>query len=202
MKTSTIVEPFSGDFTREDLLKADRIARENPRQISDTQLSYLAAYDRGFAEETLAKREALKQTAAAPPAAALNTRQHDAQPATMADVSAALRSTVKGIAAPIKDYVATQIAPLMRRLEHVEARLAEQEQENARVAASLAAKRYRGVWSAVPGDPYVIGNEVTHRGSTWHCDVNYTTSKPGDNGSGWTMMTKAGRDGRDAVNQQ
>ncbi len=60
--------------------------------------------------------------------------------------------------------------------------------------ASLPAMIYKGVWrpcAAEPGDTFTFG------GSMWHCD-KATESKPGES-SDWTLATKRGRDGNDAV---
>ena len=51
---------------------------------------------------------------------------------------------------------------------------------------------YRGVWSA--DKSYEVGDVVTLRGSTWHCDKAGNTERPNGPDSGWTMQTKAGRD--------
>ena len=51
---------------------------------------------------------------------------------------------------------------------------------------------YRGVWSA--DKSYEVGDVVTLRGSTWHCDKAGNAERPNGPDSGWTMQTKAGKD--------
>lgn len=54
---------------------------------------------------------------------------------------------------------------------------------------------YRGTY--VDGKKYARGDSVTWAGSTWHCNEP-TDQKPG-NSKAWTLSTKKGRDGSDAV---
>jgi hypothetical protein len=54
--------------------------------------------------------------------------------------------------------------------------------------------RFAGVWEA--GTAYEPGAVVTCKGSSWHCNVATTSSRPGDGGPAWTLMVKAGRDRR------
>lgn len=54
---------------------------------------------------------------------------------------------------------------------------------------------YCGVWKE--GEPYVPGDMVTWGGSTWHCN-RADPAKPDTKDSGWQLMVKKGRDGRDA----
>lgn len=50
---------------------------------------------------------------------------------------------------------------------------------------------YQGIH--LKGQPYVVGDVVTRGGSAWYCHTA-TTSTPGDDGSGWVLMVKHGRD--------
>ena len=91
-----------------------------------------------------------------------------------------------GKLAPImRDYVAEAIAPLVERLNVVEAWVIEFERKGV---------AYRGVWQA--SQDYRRGDLVTLNGSIWHANVE-TRAKPGA-GSDWTLAVKAGRDGKDA----
>lgn len=57
-----------------------------------------------------------------------------------------------------------------------------------------AAMIYRGVWKETD---YARGDTVTQDGSTWHCE-RPTKGRPGM-GDDWRLMTKRGRDGKDAT---
>jgi hypothetical protein len=59
----------------------------------------------------------------------------------------------------------------------------------------LSTPRYCGVYDETKG--YSPGDQVTFRGSQWHCHTA-TSARPGDGASGWTLQVKCGRDGRDA----
>lgn len=54
---------------------------------------------------------------------------------------------------------------------------------------------YRNVFKE--GDTYARGDVVTWAGSAWHADRE-TKEKPGAPESGWSLMVKKGRDGKDA----
>jgi integrin beta 3 len=58
---------------------------------------------------------------------------------------------------------------------------------------------YREVFKE--GQTYQRGDAATYGGSTWHCNLDDTTLKPGAVGSekAWTLMTKRGRDGKDGT---
>lgn len=53
---------------------------------------------------------------------------------------------------------------------------------------------YKGVWKEDEG--YALGDFVTLAGSTWHCNVPETKTKPGTSDD-WTLAVKRGRDGKD-----
>jgi hypothetical protein len=55
---------------------------------------------------------------------------------------------------------------------------------------------YQGVYQEK--NAYDPGDVVTWAGSMWHCN-EFTTSKPGENTKGWTLMVKRGRDGKDGT---
>jgi len=59
----------------------------------------------------------------------------------------------------------------------------------------LSTPRYLGTYE--DGKAYTPGDQVTHRGSQWHCNTA-TSARPGEGASGWILQVKAGRDGRDA----
>lgn len=54
---------------------------------------------------------------------------------------------------------------------------------------------HRGVFRE--GTTYERGDNVTQGGSTWHANET-TTEKPGEGSKAWTLVTKRGRDGKDA----
>ncbi|PAP92153.1 hypothetical protein [Mesorhizobium wenxiniae] len=57
--------------------------------------------------------------------------------------------------------------------------------------------KYAGVWSA--STTYVPGEIVSHGGSSWHSNIKSQGLQPGEsNPASWTLMTKRGRDGKDA----
>jgi hypothetical protein len=59
----------------------------------------------------------------------------------------------------------------------------------------LSTPRYCGIYDETKG--YTTGDEVTYKGSQWHCHTA-TSARPGEGASGWTLQVKCGRDGRDA----
>ena len=59
----------------------------------------------------------------------------------------------------------------------------------------LAVPEYCGVFKE--GEDYAPGDVVTWAGSAWHCNEP-KGMKPGAPDSGWTLMVKAGRPGKDA----
>ncbi|RUT88147.1 carbohydrate-binding protein [Mesorhizobium sp. M7A.T.Ca.TU.009.02.1.1] len=57
--------------------------------------------------------------------------------------------------------------------------------------------KYSGVWSA--SATYEPGEIVSHGGSSWHSNIKSQGLQPGEsNPASWTLMTKRGRDARDA----
>lgn len=58
----------------------------------------------------------------------------------------------------------------------------------------LSTPRYCGVYDEVKS--YSPGDQVTYRGSQWHCHTA-TSTKPGEGAHGWTLQVKCGRDGKD-----
>lgn len=56
---------------------------------------------------------------------------------------------------------------------------------------------YRGIWKE--GEPYARGDSATRDGSTWTLMADEQKGKPGDEGSGWQLSTKRGRDGKDGI---
>jgi hypothetical protein len=59
----------------------------------------------------------------------------------------------------------------------------------------LCTPRYCGVYEELKA--YTPGDQVTYRGSQWHCHTA-TSAKPGEGVNGWTLQVKCGRDGKDA----
>lgn len=59
---------------------------------------------------------------------------------------------------------------------------------------------YRGVWT---DRDYEVGDEVTYRGSMWHCNEP-TRTKPetAEGAKAWTLCVKRGVDGRDMTEQR
>jgi hypothetical protein len=85
---------------------------------------------------------------------------------------------IDGIASALANVVKQERAANAKRLDAIEA----------------TRMRYVGVF--VQGTEYRPGMVVSRSGSSWHCNVA-TTAVPGQSPD-WEMMTKAGRDGRDA----
>lgn len=56
---------------------------------------------------------------------------------------------------------------------------------------------YRGIWRET--EAYAKGDQTTRDGSTWTLLVDEQKGSPGDEGSGWALSTKRGRDGRDGL---
>lgn len=54
---------------------------------------------------------------------------------------------------------------------------------------------HRGIWK--DGETYARGDATTRDGSTWILMADQQKGKPGDDGSGWVLSTKRGRDGKD-----
>lgn len=61
----------------------------------------------------------------------------------------------------------------------------------------LSTPRYCGVYDETKG--YTTGDQVTYKGSQWHCNrATSTNARPGDGSPDWTLQVKCGRDGRNA----
>lgn len=92
-------------------------------------------------------------------------------------------SSPKAMAAAVfggmKGLVDSRIAPLVKRIEALEAQ--------AKEAGNL---RYVGVYEN--GKQYKKGNFATHAGALWHANVDLVSVKPGD-GSSWSLAVKSGR---------
>lgn len=56
---------------------------------------------------------------------------------------------------------------------------------------------YRGIWR--DGYTYTKGDQATRDGSSWTLMVDDPRGKPGDDGSGWVLSSKRGRDGTDGL---
>jgi hypothetical protein len=58
---------------------------------------------------------------------------------------------------------------------------------------------YRGVFDVKSDKPYTRGDMATWAGSVWHCQVDETKAKPGENNQDWKLAVKAGRDANPTV---
>ena len=58
---------------------------------------------------------------------------------------------------------------------------------------------YRFIWDAAT--KYDRGDTVTLGGSTWHCNNDGVTSRPGEGSADWTLATKRGNHGKDGKGQ-
>lgn len=58
---------------------------------------------------------------------------------------------------------------------------------------------YEGVFK--PDHVYERGDMVTWAGAMWHCDVDSTSKKPGEN-EDWTLAVKRGRNGKEVVSSE
>jgi hypothetical protein len=84
----------------------------------------------------------------------------------------------KGEVSTLMKSVAEVLAPLVKRVQALEAR---------------PAFKYLGVWDSKT--QYVRGCFVTDKGSIWHCN-DMTMARPGDSPA-WTLACKRGADGKD-----
>ena len=55
----------------------------------------------------------------------------------------------------------------------------------------LTTPRYCGVYEELKA--YAPGDQVTHKGSMWHCHTA-TSARPGEGVTGWILQVKAGKD--------
>jgi hypothetical protein len=62
--------------------------------------------------------------------------------------------------------------------------------------AELEARDWVGIWEA--GKAFAKGSLITADGSTWCATRAYPEGKPGTPNSGWRLIAKRGRDGKDA----
>lgn len=62
---------------------------------------------------------------------------------------------------------------------------------------SIPTAIYRGIWKE--GDSYTRGDSTTRDGSTWTLMETEQKGQPGEEGSGWVLSVKRGRDGRNGL---
>jgi hypothetical protein len=103
-----------------------------------------------------------------------------------------LAQFTRDLAADTREFVQKKFTgasePLNARLDALERRVAELE-------AHPKGMEYQGTWS--DGEVYQKNDCVTRQGAMWVCRVNDCQSIPGaDEGIGWTMAVKRGRDGK------
>jgi len=134
---------------------------------------------------------------------------------------------LKALAAEVALVIKEAVAPLLVRLEALEARPAAVDGRDGRDGLPGAEGRqgidgvagkdgvngtdgvdgkdgaaglsFMGVYQ--DGKAYDVGHLVTWAGSSWHCN-EATTTKPGDGSKAWTLMVKRGRDGKDGQDAQ
>jgi hypothetical protein len=82
----------------------------------------------------------------------------------------------------IRDAIAAAVAPLVERLDKLE--------------AQQAAWKYVGVWSAERS--YQANNWATYDGSVWCALRDSKGAKPGD-GDSWKLAVRKGQNGKDAT---
>ena len=104
-----------------------------------------------------------------------------------------LPGVMDAVAGVIKQYTDGAVAPLLKRIDALELEVAELKAAGAKTLADF----YRGTWQPAAFDPYQRGMAVTHDGSLWLARSE-TRAKPGTDDS-WQMITKKGRDGKDAA---
>jgi hypothetical protein len=100
----------------------------------------------------------------------------------MSDIAKVLDEVVETIGPVIRESIAAAIAPLVARLDKLE--------------AQQAAWKYVGVWSAER--EYQANNWTTHDGSVWHALRDSKGARPGDGGDSWKLAVRRGQDGKDA----
>lgn len=89
------------------------------------------------------------------------------------------------VAEATKAAIATATAPLQKRIEEFEHKLAEVETHGV---------RYMGVFQRAL--VYEKGSLVTHDGSMW-CAVERTSDEPGSGSNAWQLAVKRGRDAKE-----
>jgi hypothetical protein len=88
------------------------------------------------------------------------------------------------------------IRSFSRKLAPLQERIARLEEALARSQAVNFSDAYRGVWRE--DDVYKIGDLCTHGGSMWAAEQD-PVGKPGPGDpSGWRLVVKCGRNGKDA----
>lgn len=104
-----------------------------------------------------------------------------------------LGGIMDAIAGVIRQHTEAALAPLLKRIEALE-------RENAELRAAgtkTLADFYAGTWQPTAFNPYGRGTAVTHDGSLWLARAE-TRAKPGTTDD-WQLITKRGRDGKDAT---
>src|SRR5262245_54389057 len=99
------------------------------------------------------------------------------------------KDLIAAIGQTIHDEVKAALQPMQKQLDGLEVRFEIAE-------LRVREMRFAGVWTS--GASYKQGNTVQHHGSTWHCNIDGTTTAPGADPTGWTLQAKRGVDGHGA----
>lgn len=94
------------------------------------------------------------------------------------------------VAGVIKQYTDGAVAPLLKRIDALELEVAELKAAKSQTLADS----FRGSWQ--PGVVYERGNLAVYDGQLWLA-LGGNSKKPGLDDS-WRLITKRGRDGKDA----
>jgi hypothetical protein len=89
-----------------------------------------------------------------------------------------IAAIARGFKPFIREFVAAALAPLLKRIDELEAR--------------PQVMKYQGVWDSEK--VYANGDFVTDDGSLWHCSDVCRGVRPGS-GTAWQLAVKRGRDG-------
>jgi hypothetical protein len=100
----------------------------------------------------------------------------------MTDLEKYTSGLMEAIAPVIRHAIAAAVAPVVQRLDALEAK--------------QAAWRYCGVWQR--DEKYVIGNSVTENGSVWIAKRDSQGQRPGTTDH-FQLAVRKGADGKDAA---
>src|SRR5262245_47984894 len=94
------------------------------------------------------------------------------------------RALIAALEQVIHDEVKAALQPMQKQLDGLKLRF--------EVELRVREMRFAGVWTN--GAIYKQGNTVQHHGSTWHCNLDGTTTAPGADPIAWTLQAKRGAD--------
>jgi hypothetical protein len=194
------IKPCEADFTRAQLLAAERIAREDPGKLTDRDLSYLATYDADYARRAAEARDCARaaRAAEAPPTPAPTAAKplvgvlvepkgfgaSDFGPRDDEETGAWIRRVTMGNPSRTQGFQALSV--LFATLTEV---VKELKQKIANLEKAGPAVHYEGVWTE--GRAYGLGSLATRSGSLWLAK-QATCATPGAGTSDWQLIVKKG----------